>query len=118
MVPLRFAVPAIFATAAAVGCFSYFSVILLARSKPMRGRYMRLPPAVLNSSSPNTGASTQIDQPPSEDELAAAAFGFVPTAGCKLVHIPMRTLVVLPLLGTSPGSASTCFDDGGLFESK
>ena len=76
MVTLRFAVPAIFATAAAVGCFSYFvSVILLARLETdARSLDVRLPPAVLDSSSPSTRASTQIDQPPSEDELAAVAF--------------------------------------------
>ena len=76
MVTLRFAVPAILATAAAVGCFSYFvSVILLARLETdARSLDVRLPPAVLDSSSTSTRASTQIDQPPSEDELAAAAF--------------------------------------------
>ena len=76
MVTLRFAVPAILATAAAVGCFSYLvSVILLARLETdARSLDVRLPPAVLDSSSPSTRASTQIDQPPSEDELAAAAF--------------------------------------------
>ena len=76
MVTLRFAVPAILATAAAAGCFSYFvSVILLARLESgARSLDVRLPPAVLDSSSRSTRASTQIDQSPNEDELAAAAF--------------------------------------------
>ena len=66
MVTLRFAVPAILATAAAAGCFSYFVIVSL----PAR----LLPPAVLYSPSPSERASTQIDQPPNADELAAAAF--------------------------------------------
>jgi hypothetical protein len=69
MVTLRFAVPAILAAAAVAGCFSYFV------TPPARVETdLRLPPAVLNLTGPNTRASTRIDQPPNAEELAAAAF--------------------------------------------
>jgi hypothetical protein len=68
MVTLRFAVPAILAAAAAAGCFSYFV------ATPERVEAdVRLPPAVLYSTGPNTRASTT-DQPLNADERAAAAF--------------------------------------------
>jgi hypothetical protein len=76
MVTLRFAVPAILATAAAAGCFSYFVIVALPARFEADARLfgVRLPPAVPNSPSANTRASIQIDQPPNVDELAAAAF--------------------------------------------
>jgi hypothetical protein len=76
MVTLRIAVPAILATAAAAGCFSYFVIITLPARFETDARLLdvRLPPAALYSPSPSTPASTQIDQPPNEDELAAAAY--------------------------------------------
>jgi hypothetical protein len=76
MVTLRIAVPAILATAAAAGCFSYLVIITLpARFETdVRLLEVRLPPAALYSPSPSTQASTEIDQPPNADELAAAAY--------------------------------------------
>ena len=76
MVPFRFAVPAILATAAAAGCFSYFVIISLPARFETDARLLdvRLPPAVLQSSSSSARAATQIDLPPNEDELATAAF--------------------------------------------
>ena len=76
MVTLRFAVPAILATAAAAGCFSYFVIVSLPARFEADARLLdvRLPPAVLYSPSPSERASTQIDQPPNADDLAAAAF--------------------------------------------
>ena len=76
MVTLRIAVLAILATAAAAGCFSYFVIITLPARFETDARLLdvRLPPAALYSPSPSTPASTQIDQPPNEDELAAAAY--------------------------------------------
>jgi len=72
MVPLRFAVPAILATAAAAGCFSYFVFVTLSARLETDARLLevRLPPAVLESSSPATRA-TQIDLPPNENTTAA-----------------------------------------------
>jgi len=70
MVTLRFAVPAILAAAAAAGCFIYFVTPPPARVEADQ----RLPPAVLYSRGPDTTASTSIDQRPSADEKAAAAF--------------------------------------------
>jgi hypothetical protein len=76
MVTLRFAVPAILATAAAAGCFSYFVIVTLPARFETNARLLevRLPPAVFVSPSPGARASTQLDQPPNADELAAAAF--------------------------------------------
>jgi len=76
MVALRFAVPAILATAAAVGCFSYFIIVSLPARFEADARLLdvRLPPAVLYSPSANARASTQIDEPPNADELAAEAY--------------------------------------------
>jgi len=76
MVTLRFAVPAILATAAAAGCFSYFVIVSLPARFEADARLLdvRLRPAVLYSPSPSERASTQIDQPPNADELASAAF--------------------------------------------
>jgi hypothetical protein len=75
MVTLRFAVPAILATAAAAGCFSYFVIVSLPARFEADARLLdvRLPPAVL-SPSPSARASTQIDEPPNADEQAAAAY--------------------------------------------
>ena len=76
MVTLRFAVPAILATAAAAGCFCYFVIVSLPARFEADARLLdvRLPLAVLYSSSPSARASTQINEPPNADELAAAAF--------------------------------------------
>ena len=70
MVTLRFAVPAILAAAAAAGCFTYFITPSPARVEADQ----RLPPAVLYSRGPDTTASIRIDQRPSADEKAAAAY--------------------------------------------
>jgi len=76
MVTLRFAVPAILATAAAAGCFSYFIIVSLPARFKTDARLLdvRLPPAVLYSPSPSALASIQIDEPPNADELAAEAY--------------------------------------------
>jgi len=75
MVTLRIAVPAILATAAAAGCFSYFVIITLPARFATDARLLdvRLPPAALYSPGLSTGASKQIDQPSNADELLAAA---------------------------------------------
>ena len=70
MVTLRFAVPAILAAAAAAGCFTYFVTPSPARVDADQ----RLPPTVPNLRGPDTTASTNIDQRPSADEKAAAAY--------------------------------------------
>jgi hypothetical protein len=70
MVTLRFAVPAILAAAAAAGCFTFFITPSPARVEADQ----RLPPAVLYSRGPDTTASIRIDQRPSADEKAAAAY--------------------------------------------
>ena len=70
MVTLRFAVPAILAAAAAAGCFTYFVTPPPARVEADQ----RLPPAVPYSRGPDTTASIRIDQRPSADEKAAAAY--------------------------------------------
>ena len=76
MVPLRFAIPAILATAAGAGCFSYFVIVSLPARFETNARLLevRLPPAVLDSSSPRARAATQTDLLPNEDKLATAAF--------------------------------------------
>ena len=76
MVTLRFAVPAILATAAAAGYLSYFVIKTLPARFETDARLfdVRLPPAKFDSPSPSAWKSTQVDQPPNEDELAAVAF--------------------------------------------
>ena len=73
MVTLRIAVPAILATAAAAGCFSYFVITTLPARFATDSRLLdaRL---LLYSPGLSTRASTQVDQPPNADELAAAAY--------------------------------------------
>ena len=70
MVALRFAAPAILAAVAAAGCFIYFVTPPPARVEADQ----RLPPAVLYSRGPDAPASIRIDQRPSADEKAAAAY--------------------------------------------
>ena len=70
MVTLRFAVSAILAAAAAAGCFTYFVTPSPARVEADQ----RLPLTVPNLRGPDTTASTSIDQRPSADEKAAAAY--------------------------------------------
>ena len=70
MFTLRIAVSAILAAAAAAGCFTYFVTPSPARVEADQ----RLPPAVLYSRGPDTTASIRIDQRPSADEKAAAAY--------------------------------------------
>ena len=69
MITLRLAVPAVLAAAAVAGCFTYFV------TPPARvDADQRLPPTVPNLLGPDTTASTSIDQRPSADEKAAAAY--------------------------------------------
>jgi hypothetical protein len=107
MVPLRFAVSAILATAAGAGCFSYFVIVSLPARFETNARLLevRLPPAVLDSSSPSARAATQIDLPPNEDELATAAFQKaaeeilrrVPnTRASAITELPMTGRIPLP----------------------
>ena len=70
MVTLRFAVSAILAAAAAAGCFTYFVTPSPARVEADQ----RLPLTVPNLRGPDTTASIRIDQRPSADEKAAAAY--------------------------------------------
>jgi len=70
MISFRLAVPAVLAAAAVAGCLTYFVTPPPARMEADR----RLPPAVLYSRGPDTAASTSIDQRPSADEKAAAAY--------------------------------------------
>ena len=70
MVTLLFVVPAILAAAAAAGCFIYFVTPPPARVEADQ----RLPPAVLYSRGPDAPASIRIDQRPSAEEKAAAAY--------------------------------------------
>ena len=105
MVTLRIAVPAILATAAAAGCFSYFVIITLPARFETDARLLevRLPPAALYSPSTSTRASTQIDQPPNADELAAAAYQ--KTAEEILRRAPNTRAAVtdeLPMIGRIP----------------
>ena len=70
MVTLRFAVSAILAAAAAAGCFTYFVTPSPARVEADQ----RLPLTVPNLRGPDTTASIRVDQRPSADEKAAAAY--------------------------------------------
>ena len=70
MISLRLAVPAVLAAAIVAGCFTYFVTPPPARVEADQ----RLPPAVLYSRGPDTTASIRIDQRPSADEKAAAAY--------------------------------------------
>ena len=74
MATLRFAIPVILAAAAVAGCFSYFVAPPARVETDVRLSDVRLPPAVLYSTGPNTRASRGIDQPPNADEQAAAAY--------------------------------------------
>jgi hypothetical protein len=69
MITLRLAIPAVLAAAAVAGCFTYFV------TPPTRvDADQLLPPTVPNLLGPDTTASTSIDQRPSADEKAAAAY--------------------------------------------
>ena len=107
MVTLRIAVPAILATAAVAGCLSYFVIITLPARFETDARLLevRLPPAVLESSSSSARAATQIDLPPNEDELATAAFEKAAeeilrrapnTRASAITELPMTGRIPLP----------------------
>ena len=70
MISLRLAVPAVLAAAIVAGYFTYFVIPPPARVEADQ----RLPLALLYSRGPDTTASTNIDQRPSADEKAAAAY--------------------------------------------
>ena len=70
MISLRLAVPAVLTAAIVAGCFTYFVTPPLARVEADQ----RLPLTMPNLRGPDTTASTSIDQRPSADEKAAAAY--------------------------------------------
>jgi len=73
MISLRLAVPAVLVAAAVAGCFTYF----VTSPPPPPGVVeadQRLPPTAPDMTGPDTGTPTNIDQRPSAEEQAAAAF--------------------------------------------
>jgi hypothetical protein len=69
MISLRLAVPAVLAAAAVAGYFTYFVT-----PPPPVEADQRLPPTVPDMTGPDTGSPTNIDQRPSAEQQAAAAF--------------------------------------------
>jgi hypothetical protein len=69
MISLRLAVPVVLFAAAVAGCFSYF-----ATPPPPVEADQRLPPTSPDLKGPGTGIPTNIDQRPSAEAQAAAAF--------------------------------------------
>jgi hypothetical protein len=69
MISLRLAVPAFLVAAAVAGCFTYFVTPL----SPVEGD-RGLPPTAAHMTGPDIGTPTIIDQRPSADERATAAF--------------------------------------------
>jgi len=69
MISLRLAVPAFLVAAAVAGCFTYFVTPL----PPVEGD-QRLPPTAPHMTGPDMGTPTVIDQRPSAEERATAAF--------------------------------------------
>jgi hypothetical protein len=69
MISLRLAVPVVLVAAAVAGCFNYF-----ATPPPPVEADQRLPPASPDMKGPGTGIPTNIDQRPSAEEQAVAAF--------------------------------------------
>ena len=87
MVPLRFAVPAILVTAAVAGCLSLFVTLRVrVESDP------RLPAAAIHLTGPTTRASTRIDQPPTADDIAAAAYQNAAEAMAAMVVLLLYVL--------------------------
>jgi hypothetical protein len=70
MISLRLAVPAVLVATAVAGWFTY----LVTAPAPVEAD-RRLPPTSLNVKGPYPGAPVNIDQHPSPEEQAAAAFG-------------------------------------------
>jgi hypothetical protein len=70
MISLRLAVPGVLLAAAAAGCFTYFVT-----PPPQEVEAdQRLPPTTADTASAQTGTPTNIDQRPSAEAKAAAAF--------------------------------------------
>jgi hypothetical protein len=69
MISLRLAVPTILVAAAVAGCFTYF----VTPPAPVEAD-QRLPPTAPDVTGPATGTPANIDQRPSAEEQAAAAF--------------------------------------------
>jgi hypothetical protein len=69
MISLRLAVPGVLAAAAAARCFTYFVI-----PPPPVELDQPLPPTAPDMKGPHTGTPTNIDQRPSAEEKAAAAF--------------------------------------------
>ena len=76
MVTLRFAVPTIIITAGAAVCLSCFVISNLPARYETKARLLdvRMPKAVLDPPSPIASEPTEIDRPPTEEEVAAATF--------------------------------------------
>jgi hypothetical protein len=70
MINLRLTVPAVLAAAVVAGCFTY----LVSPPSPRVEVDKRLPPIGPNLRGPDTTASTNVAQSPSEDEKAALAY--------------------------------------------
>jgi hypothetical protein len=75
MISLRLAVPAVLVAAAAAGCLTYFVT-----PPPPVEADQRLPPTLTDKKGLDTGTRTNIDQRPSAEEQAAAAFHRAATA--------------------------------------
>jgi len=75
MISLRLAVPGVLVAAAAAGCFTYFVT-----PPPPVEADQRLPPTPADMTGPHMGTRTNIDQRPSAEEQAAAAFERAATA--------------------------------------
>jgi hypothetical protein len=69
MISWRLIVPAVLVAAALAGCFTYF----VTPSPPVEA-VQRLPPTSPDMKGPDTGTRTNIDQHPSAEEEAKAAF--------------------------------------------
>jgi hypothetical protein len=75
MISLRLAVPAVLVAAAVAACFTYF----VTPPSPVEAD-QRLPPTARDMARSNTGTPTNIDQRPSAEKQAAAAFQRAATA--------------------------------------
>jgi len=96
MISLRLAVPAVLVAAAVAGGFTYFVT-----PPPPVVADQRLPPTAADMTGPDTGTPTNIDQRPSAEEHAAAAFQRAAAAILRRAQLRRRPPMSHQSLGIS-----------------
>jgi hypothetical protein len=97
MISLRLAFPGVLVAAAVAGCFTYFVI-----PPPPVEFDQRLPPTAPGMMGPHTGTPTNIDQRPSAEAKAAAAFQKAAAAILRPLPNALASAIEPPITGHIP----------------